>query len=109
LAVLLAHGGVRAQQRPAGELAQERPLPELDPEHPITIVKSADSDLENPDGPRHNEVVKFVCGSCGNGDEDVFEIIHDENGTLARDDGTGLTCRESVRTATTEGGRDERA
>ena len=57
-----------------------RPTPELDPSHPITVVKAGETDHANE---LHNgTVLAFLC-SCGNLDEDLFEVIHDETCGLA--------------------------
>jgi hypothetical protein len=53
-----------------------RSVPELDPTHPITVVEFADTEGRN--GLLAGEVLAFHCGECGNADEDLFEIVHDE-------------------------------
>lgn len=57
-----------------------RPVPEFDPAHPITIVKFGKT--EGRGGLHDGEVLSFKC-ECGNLDEDVFEIVHDEACPLA--------------------------
>lgn len=57
-----------------------RPTPEFNPEHKLTVIKAAES--SGRDRPCENEVVAFRC-SCGNADEDLFEIVHDEACALA--------------------------
>jgi len=47
-----------------------RPSPELDPAHPITVVRCAD-------GSKYN-ILGFRCDGCGNLDEDLFEVVHDD-------------------------------
>jgi hypothetical protein len=58
-----------------------RPVPEFDPAHPITIAEFAET--EGRGGLHEGEVLAFTCEGCGNSDEDVFEIIHDEVCELA--------------------------
>lgn len=57
-----------------------RPTPEFDPEHEISVIKAAESSGRTD--PCRHEVLAFRC-SCGNADEDVFEIVHDEACPLA--------------------------
>ena len=57
-----------------------RPTPELDPANPITVVSY--DQTEGRGGLREGEVIAFVC-ECGNADEDLFEIVHDEACPLA--------------------------
>lgn len=54
--------------------------PELDPEHPVTVVRSAETDDSN--GVHNGEPLAFRC-RCGNLDEDLFEVVHDEDCALA--------------------------
>lgn len=58
-----------------------RHIPELSPDHPITLVKAGETD--NSAGVHNGEVLAFQC-QCGNLDEDVFEVIHDEECGLSR-------------------------
>lgn len=51
------------------------PTPEFSDRHPITIVEFAET--EGRGGLCEGEVIAFSC-RCGNLDEDLFEIIHDE-------------------------------
>jgi len=57
-----------------------RPTPEFDPAHPISVIEAGESDV--PAGIHVGMVVGFRC-ECGNADEDVFEIVHDERCPLA--------------------------
>lgn len=57
-----------------------RTVPELDPEHPITIVRYGET--EGNGGLCDGQVLSFQC-TCGNLDEDLFEIVHDEACPLA--------------------------
>lgn len=75
----------------------ERP-PELDRDHRIDIITAGWTD---PAEDVHNgEAIAFRCGECGNADESLFEIRHDEDCSLAGRFGTGN--REA---ALTDGGR----
>jgi len=64
-----------------------RPVPELDAAHPITVVEFGET--EGRGGLHEGEVLAFHCDDCGNADEDLFEIVHDELCDLAgrRDQG----------------------
>lgn len=66
------------------------PAPELDPRHPINILKAGETelqaDLRGEPGIHNGEVIGFECGLCGNADEDVFEIVHDEGCDLVSDE-----------------------
>lgn len=53
----------------------------IDPEHPITMIRSAET--HNGQGVHNGEVIAFECDYCGNGDETVGEICHDEDCPLA--------------------------
>lgn len=55
--------------------------PELSPDHEIVMVRSAETD--NSVGVSRGDVILFICAECGNADEDLFEIVHDENCSLA--------------------------
>ena len=57
-----------------------RPTPELQDDHPVTVVKYAET--EGRGGLCQDEVVAFIC-NCGNADEDLFELVHDEGCDLA--------------------------
>ncbi|GGM64021.1 hypothetical protein J2752_000484 [Halarchaeum rubridurum] len=62
------------------------PTPELSPTHTITIVEYGETEGKSSEtgevGLHEGETVAFFC-SCGNLDEDVFEIVHDESCQLA--------------------------
>lgn len=77
-----------------------RPTPEFDPAHPITVLRAGETD--DPQGIHNGEVIAFVC-ECGNADEDLFEIVHDEACPLAG--GCGLSAREELDVAAADGGR----
>lgn len=55
----------------------------LRPEHGVDMIRANSTD--NSVDVRNNEVMLFRCRECGNADEDVFEIVHDERCSLARD------------------------
>lgn len=55
------------------------PTPEFDRAHPITVIIAAETEGA---GAHNGEVIAFRC-ECGNADEDVFEIVHDERCDLA--------------------------
>ena len=55
--------------------------PELSPDHEIVMVRSAETD--NSVGVSRGDVILFICAECGNADEDLFEIVHDEACSLA--------------------------
>lgn len=57
-----------------------RPTPELSADHPITMIRAAQTD--DTDGVHNGEVLAFRC-ECGNADEDVLEVVHDEACPLA--------------------------
>jgi len=59
------------------------PTPEFDPENPIWVVRAAEADVQ--DGVYKDDVVAFRC-QCGNADEDLLEIVHDESCALADED-----------------------
>lgn len=62
--------------------ADEGPFPELSPNHEFVMVRSAETD--NSVGVSRGNVVLFICDECGNADEDLFEIVHDEQCSLAQ-------------------------
>lgn len=82
----------------------DKPAPELEGEHRITMVRAAGTDSPDVEGGQivasqgvHNgEVLKFLCDECQNGDEDVFEIVHDEACELSDPERDGLTCPETL-------------
>jgi cytochrome c2 len=55
--------------------------PELDADHPITIVSAGWTD--DTDDVHNGEAICFRCDECGNSDETLFEIVHDESCSLA--------------------------
>jgi len=55
--------------------------PELSPDHEIVMVRSAETDTSV--GVSRGDVILFICAECGNADEDLFEIVHDETCSLA--------------------------
>jgi len=59
----------------------EGATPELSPDHEIVMVRSAETD--NSVGVSRGDVILFICAECGNADEDLFEIVHDEACSLA--------------------------
>jgi hypothetical protein len=59
----------------------DRPVPELDPSNPIIVVEFAET--EGRGGLHEGEVLAFHCGECGNADETLWEVIHDETCDLA--------------------------
>lgn len=59
----------------------QREFPELEPDTEFTVYYAGWS---GPDGnAKAGHVVAFRCDECGNADEDIFEIVHDENCALA--------------------------
>ena len=70
-----------------------RPTPELQPEHEVVVVYAADGKGRLDASPRRGNVIGYLC-SCGNLDEDCFEVVHDRACGLA--DEEGLTRREVV-------------
>ena len=58
---------------------------ELEPDKPITMVKWATTD--DPKGIHNGAAAAFRCVQCGNTDENIFEIVHDENCDLAGEHG----------------------
>jgi len=54
--------------------------PEFDPANEFYVIESAET--EGRGGLCKGEVLGFVC-TCGNADEDLFEIVHDESCALA--------------------------
>lgn len=55
--------------------------PELTTDHPITVFYAGFSDRDGD--LKNGHVVAFRCDECGNADEDLFELVHDENCSLA--------------------------
>lgn len=58
-----------------------RPTREFEPENKIAVVTYAET--EGRGGLHKGEVIGFECEHCGNFDEDLFEIVHDEACPLA--------------------------
>jgi hypothetical protein len=65
------------------DLDAASPSPELQEENPIWVVISAETDRS--DDVYVNDVVAFRC-RCGNLDDDLFEVVHDEACPLADED-----------------------
>jgi len=57
-----------------------RPTPEFESGHTITVIEFAET--EGRGGLHEGEVLGFTC-ECGNADEDLFEVVHDEACELA--------------------------
>lgn len=62
-------------------LEAELETPELTDDHPITVYYAGFSDRDGR--VKNGHVVAFRCDKCGNADEDLFEIVHDENCDLS--------------------------
>lgn len=62
------------------DVPDQGPTPEFDPEHPITVIQAGESAQDC--GIHNYDVLGFEC-ACGNADEDVFEIVHDDKCGLA--------------------------
>lgn len=80
--------------------------PELQPDHPITIIRMGETD---PSAGLHNgEPVGFRCDECGNSDETLSEIVHDELCSLAGRHGRQLLAgSDGARRVCTDGGDAE--
>jgi len=63
------------------ELDMEVTAPELDGDHPITMFEAAFSSADG--NVKRCGIVAFRCDECGNSDETLFEIVHDESCSLA--------------------------
>lgn len=63
---------------PAGEPGD---TPELQPEHQIVIIRNGEHNKHT--GTHQGEPVGFYCPRCGNADEDLFQVRHDEDCPLA--------------------------
>jgi len=59
---------------------EQRATPELQADHPVTMVKAGETDCS--EGIHNGEVIAFRC-QCGNADEDLFELVHDESCELS--------------------------
>lgn len=73
------HG--RSQYDDITPTVAEGPSPELSPDHEIVMVRSAETDTSV--GVSRGDVILFICAECGNADEDLFEVVHDESCSLA--------------------------
>jgi bacterioferritin-associated ferredoxin len=81
-----------------GELPTVDRPPELERDHRIDIITAGWTD---PAEDVHNgEAIGFRCGECGNADDSLFEIIHDEACSLA-----GRYASAGQEEAVTDGGR----
>lgn len=56
-------------------------FPELEPDTEFTVYYSGWSGEDG--NAKAGHIVAFRCDVCGNADEDLFEIVHDENCELA--------------------------
>lgn len=70
------------------ERGHDRRTAELEPHHEILLVRAADSDPERD--VYRGEPVAFACVECGNSDETLSEIVHDEACSLAGQHGREL-------------------
>jgi hypothetical protein len=68
------------QHYDAIEPAPDDSSPELRPDTEFIVIESGE--MEGRGGLCEGEVLGFVC-TCGNADEDLFEIVHDEACELA--------------------------
>lgn len=59
---------------------------EISPEHPITLIVADWTDKATDVW--REDVIAFRCDQCGNLDETLFEIVHDEACDLSSDGGT---------------------
>jgi len=76
------------------QLEAEVVTPELDDEHTVTMFEA---DFSGRDGTAKNGcVVAFRCDECGNSDEALFEIVHDEACSLAGRHGDAIIDGESA-------------
>lgn len=74
------------------------------PEHVFTIIRSNETD--HSVGIYNGTVVGFRCDFCGNSDETVGEICHDENCPMAGEE--GLTSRDILSSkARADGGESQ--
>lgn len=70
------------------ERGHDREMRELHPDHQIIIIRAGQSDPD--DGFAHGTVVGFRCEECGNSDETLSEIVHDETCSLSGEHGAEL-------------------
>jgi hypothetical protein len=75
------HGRDQYDQ-PLNTRSDAEPTPELQRENPVWLVVSAETDPE--DSVYHGEPVAFRC-ECGNLDDDLLEVVHDERCPLAEE------------------------
>jgi len=76
------HGEHGRQFYDDGELpVVEAPTPEFKQHHPIDIIEAGWTD--SSEGVHNGEPIMFRCGECGNADETLLEIRHDEDCSLA--------------------------
>lgn len=61
---------------------QTRRTPELDSRHPINIIRMGQT-VGGSHGLHQGEVLGWECAECGNSDERIGEIVHDESCPLA--------------------------
>jgi hypothetical protein len=54
---------------------------ELLEDHPIEMLRASETDPDK--GIHHGECLGFLCLECRNVDEDITEIIHEEDCSLA--------------------------
>jgi hypothetical protein len=57
----------------------------LSPEYPVRAIRANYTDPGAPSGATRGEVVLWYCGECGNADETLHEIVHDQGCPLADD------------------------
>ena len=71
---------------------------ELLPDHPIDMLRASETDQAA--GYVRGECLSYRCRECGAADEDVAEIIHEEDCSLA-----GATYPTAYNQRLSEGGR----
>ena len=57
--------------------------PEFRDDTPITLIKYGETEGRGGRGLHKGEVIGFMCDSCSNADETVFEIVHDDRCPLS--------------------------
>lgn len=77
---LVGEHGRQQYDRLDADIEVDSPTPELQEENPIWIIISAETD--RGDGVYNGEPVAFRC-QCGNADDDLFELVHDDGCALA--------------------------
>lgn len=70
------------------ERGHDRRTDELEPDHEILLVRAGDTDRDRD--LHRGEPVAFSCVECGNSDETLSEIVHDEACALAGQHGREL-------------------